>query len=257
MPRTADSTKLLPEGGHWGEYASASVLPNTASGPSVGNFLNRGDIASVAGEIYVCTSTVVGSATWSEIIHAGSTSDVALTGAFSASGAITPTGGIVGTTLGRVSNIPIGGVAYGSLGTDTTVGGTGTTYFSEIWLPSNKTCTGAAVLNGTTAGTDKLILGLANAAGTVVATTALAGTTASGTDAFQSIAFTAPYAAVGPAKYWLIVQVNGNTTKIRTIAASTYLNFGNSAAGTFGTLTAITPATDAGTNEGPIGFVYT
>ncbi len=44
-----------PTGAHWGEYASTSALPNASSGP-VTNHLNVGDLASVLGELYCCTS---------------------------------------------------------------------------------------------------------------------------------------------------------------------------------------------------------
>lgn len=190
------------------------------------------------------------------------TSTLAATGAatlgstLAVTGAITPTGGVVGTTMARVANIPLGPVALASIGTDA-VGVAGTLYYSEIWLPCNKTCTGAGILNGTSVGTDSVIYALANAAGTVVATTALAGTLGAGADTYQQIAFTTPYAAVGPAKYWLIYQVNGTAHATQRIAASTYRNLTGSAAGVFGTLASITPPTSTTADVGPIGYVYT
>lgn len=171
-------------------------------------------------------------------------------------GAITPTGGLVATSNGRISDIPIGAVALGSLGSDL-VHVAGTLYFAEIWLPANKTVTGLAVLNGSADGTHKLIVALANSAGTVVKTSALAGTMSAGTDAFQEIAFTASYAAVGPARYWAIIQCEGITPKTRRIAASTYLNFTGSLAGVFGTIPAsITPPTATEADSGPIVYAY-
>lgn len=179
-----------------------------------------------------------------------------LTSTLAVTGATTLTGGIVSTTLGRVSNIPVGAVAYGSLGTNA-VHVAGTKYYSEIWLPANKTVTGIGVLNGATVGTDKLIVALANSAGTVVANSALAGTTTSGANGFQEIAFTGTYAAVGPARYWIIIQCNGTTDTTRRIATSTYLNWTGSAAGAFGTLGAsITPPTSTTADVGPIAYLY-
>jgi hypothetical protein len=159
----------------------------------------------------------------------------------------------VSTNL-KVSNIGIGSVAYGSLGTDG-VHVAGTTYFSELFIPATVSCTKLAVLNGTTAGTDKLILALYDNTGAFVIGTDTAGTTASGTDAFQEISLTATTTLVGPARYFLALQCNGTTTKTRKIAASTYLNAASSATGTFGTLpTSITVPTSTTADKGPIGY---
>lgn len=173
-----------------------------------------------------------------------------------ATGAITPTGGIV-ATVDRVPNIPIGAVALGSLGTNTTPVA-GTLYFASVWLDANKTITGIAQLNGSAVGTDKTIVSLWNSAGTLVANSDLAGTTCVGTDAWQEVAFTGTYAAKGPGRFWVGVQVNGTTCRLRTIAASTYLNFtGSSTPGAFGTIgSSITPPTATAADKGPIAYLY-
>jgi hypothetical protein len=49
---------------------------------------------------------------------------------------------------------------------------------------------------------------LADSAGNIVAATA-----ASGTDAYQDLAFTAAYNAVGPATYYVLLQCNGGKGK--------------------------------------------
>lgn len=167
----------------------------------------------------------------------------------------TQAAGIAGTSLGQVCNIPIGNTAYGSLGTSG-VHTAGTMYYSEIFLPANKTITGIACLNGATDGTDKLIFALASSTGAVLATTALAGVTSSGTDAFQQIALTATYDAIGPARYFVILQCNGTTATTRKIAASTFRNWASSVAGVFGTIAAITPPTSTVADKGPIAYVY-
>lgn len=176
-------------------------------------------------------------------------------GGLAVTGAITATGGLVATTMTRVPNVPIGSVAYGSLGTNTTLVA-GTQYFSEILLPANKSITGAAVLNGATVGADNGLVFLCNDAGTVVATSALAGAATAGANAFQQRDFTAPYAAVGPGRYWLGYQSNGTTDTLRTIAASTFLNSTGSAVGVFGTVPAITPTTTTTADVGPVGYLY-
>jgi hypothetical protein len=173
----------------------------------------------------------------------------------SASGAATLSGGIVATTPAKISNIPLGGVALASIGTDG-ASVAGTVYYSEIFIPANKTVTSIALLNGTTVGTDKVIYGLYSSTGTLLANTDLAGTLGAGADTFQAVALTTPYAAVGPARYWLALQVEGTTHQNQRIAASAYLNYAGKVAGTFGTLPAtITPPTSTAANEGPIGFV--
>lgn len=255
MARGKTDSKPWGWGSDWGTYSATSELPNVSGAAEQDSNLNVGDTATVSTEKYVCTVAAPSGATWQLMHRNGSTTATTHGGALAVTGATTLTGGIVSATMGEVSNIPLGSVAYGSLGTDG-VHVAGTMYYSELWLPANKTITGIAVLNGTTAGTDKLVLALASSAGAILANTLLTGTTASGTDAFQKIALTATYAAVGPARYFLVLQAEGTTTKTRKIAASTYRNFAAKTAGSFGTLASFTPPTSTTADEGPIGFVY-
>lgn len=155
----------------------------------------------------------------------------------------------------RYSTVPIGQVAYGSVGTNTTPVD-GTIYWAELNIPRAMTLTGAAILNGGTVGTDKVVLGLYDTGGALVANTATAGTTTSGTDAFQPLAFTAA-PSVQPGRYWLAAQFNGTTTRFRTIATLTNIDcLTASATGTFGTLTALTVPTTITADKGPVGYVY-
>lgn len=163
--------------------------------------------------------------------------------------------GIPTTQPTRVPNIPIGAVAYGSLGTNA-VHVAGTIYVSEIFIPFKKTITGLAVLNGATVGTDNLIVALYPAAGgAVLKNSALAGTLSAGPDAFQEIPFTSTYAALG-GLYYAAVQCNGITAKTRRIAASTYLNLTKSFAGAFGTLGSLTVPVATAADAGPIVYAY-
>jgi hypothetical protein len=154
----------------------------------------------------------------------------------------------------KQTTIPIGSVALASLGTDTTPV-SGTIYFSQMNLPA-MTVTNIACLNGSAAATDKYIFGLYNSSGTLVANTALAGVTASGTNAFQSIALTTPYTAVS-GQYFVGVQTNGTTTRLRTIATATYLQMATtSQTGVFGTMAAIgTVPTTVTADVGPICWI--
>jgi hypothetical protein len=155
----------------------------------------------------------------------------------------------------RFSSVPIGSVAYGSLGTNTTLVA-GTAYFSEIMITRPVTLTGIAGLNGATVGTDNGLVALYDSAGQLVANSALAGALAAGANAFQSRAFTAPV-TVEPGRYFIAYESNGTTATLRTIAVSTFIDsLTGSLAGTFGTLTAITVPTTVTADVGPIGFAY-
>lgn len=161
----------------------------------------------------------------------------------------------------RISNIPIGSVAYASLGTSA-VHVAGTLYAAEWQIREAKVLTGMAVLNGATASTDNAIVALYNAAGVAIAWSALAGTLASGANAFQQIAFAgsltgATTVQVKPGIYYAVTQFSGTTTTTRRIAASTFLNTTISQAGSFGTLANLSPLPSATVADvGPIVYGY-
>lgn len=164
--------------------------------------------------------------------------------------------GIVATGRLRYSTVPIGSVAYGSMGTDS-VQVAGSIYVADMAIPRTMTITGIGVLNGSTVGTDKVIYGLYADTGLLLATTALAGTTTSGANAFQEIALTAPIIVRGPARFAIVVQFNGTTDKLRKIAASTFIDvMTQSQTGTFGTIPSIAYSDTFTANVGPIAYVY-
>lgn len=162
------------------------------------NGLNTNKNASIGG-----TLTVTGAST--------------LTGATSVTGALTPTGGI-------------GGAGGFSMPTDFSTGNRGAiattgltqkqivtteSYYAEVFVEGNTTITGISVLNGHTTATQNVFVGLANSSGTIVAKSNT--TTAQGTaDAYQQIPFTSPYSAIGPAKYYVVVQSSQTTGFITT-----------------------------------------
>ncbi len=184
--------------------------------------------------------------------------DLAIGRNLSVAGTLTPSAGVVGSAKSYPSTIPIGSVAYGSLGTDGVMVAN-TIYVGDIFVPVNTTLTGIGMLQGSTSATDKYIYYLfAAAGGPAIATTDLTGTIADGaTNAFLEIPFTAPYAAIGPARYWIGVQCNGTTTKNRKVAASTYLLLCKSYTSTgFGTVNALTVPTSFAATTAPIAYVY-
>lgn len=159
------------------------------------------------------------------------------------------------STLLLVPNIPIGGVAYSSLGTSA-VHVAGTIYVSEILLPGKKTVTGIGILNGATAATDSVIVGIYGAdGGAVLANSSLSGTVATGANIFQTISLTSPI-ELQPGRYFIAFQANGTTTTTRRIAANTYLNAAKSTVGSFGTLGSLTVPTSTTADAGPIGYFY-
>jgi hypothetical protein len=169
--------------------------------------------------------------------------------------AIVPTGGVGAAGGFSVSprNWATGGLParISTDGTDTTPVIT-ETYIAEVFVPANATLTGIALFNGS-AVSGNVKVGLANSAGAVVASSA--STAQSGTDAYQRIAFSTAYAAVGPATYYVLLQVDNTTARFNS---HTFGNFGaaKKTGEVYGTLTTITPPTTFTTALGPIASLY-
>lgn len=190
-------------------------------------------------------------------------STLAVTGAATFTGAITttaaqvPTGGIAaaGGFSASPRNINTGGVpaVTAADGTNTDIVTT-ETYIAEVFVPSNCTVTGVAIFNGG-AVAGNLTIGLADSTGAPIAAAKTASTAASGTDGYQRIAFAAPYAAVGPATYYVMVQGNNTGGDINTHTVGNF-NAQKQTAQTYGTFTAITVAGTFTTAVGPIAALY-
>jgi len=116
----------------------------------------------------------------------------------------------------------IGAVAYSSVGTSTAIASATSMYCSEIDVPASKLVTGLGVLNGATAGgTDKHLVILYDGTGNLLANSAVAGASTSGTNTWQKFNFTSTYFVVGPAKYYACVQSNGTTDTVRMLTTGT------------------------------------
>lgn len=176
-----------------------------------------------------------------------------------AANAILPTGGVT----------PIAGSPNGIYGANfvPTAATTGTStqgvankqWISPVWIPANMTITGLAFLIGTTGGTDKVITALYNNAGTLVAnsSTSASGVTVGTAANMQSVDFTTPYSAVGPARYWASVQVSGTTAFLRTIPANVSVaNVGSKTNTSATPATSITAPTAFTADVGPIVALY-
>lgn len=129
---------------------------------------------------------------------------------------------------------------------------------SELDIPQTMLITGLGVLNGTTVGTDKRVLILYDNGGKVLANSATAGITTASASVYQKHAFTAKYLAVGPARYFACMQVNGttDTTRHSITAVNDNILAGKITGVTFGTVAAITVPSTYTTALGPYYLVY-
>jgi hypothetical protein len=128
------------------------------------------------------------------------------------------------------------------------------TYVSEIWIPCSMTITGVALFNGSNV-TGNVTVGLADSNGLPIAAALSASTAGSGTDAYQRIPFASPYAAKGPATYFLQVQYSSATARYNTH------HVGNHAvtvqtSQTYGTLTSFTVPTAFVADVGNMASLY-
>jgi len=184
---------------------------------------------------YVLTSDSAGAATWQAAgvngvtpVHAGYTT-------FGA-------GGII-NTLNTTSGTSVTPVA-------------GTVYWAAVFIPMAVTLTGVIVTVGTTGGTDAWIGSLYSFNGTVLANSALAGTTAGSANTKMKLPFTGTVTVTGPTVCYIALQSNGTTAKFLAFANATEGFVTGSAAGTFGTLPSVTPGTTYIQNIGPFASTY-
>jgi hypothetical protein len=109
---------------------------------------------------------------------------------------------------------------------------------TDIYVPYYKTWTGAAVLQGTTVTTNKLIVALYGSNGALIANSAVAGVLTTTASTFLNCPFTAKV-NLAPGRYIIGVQATETTDTIRHILARTVLRFrAESVTGTFATVPA-------------------
>lgn len=165
----------------------------------------------------------------------------------------------------KISNIPIGAIALASMGFNTT--DVIQLWMTDIWVPVNRFITKVGVLQGGTATTDNILAAIYDSAGTLLGSSALAGSTLSGPNTFIELTLTLNGSGVaaggvqlyGPGQYYVAVQGSGTTAgAIQTVDAP-YLDIcaGSVAAGSFGTIGAtVTPPTSFTIRKAPFVYVY-
>lgn len=227
---------------------------------------NDGSIASAASATFtspqflICAQGVqssivaIGAEGWAGDLRISD--DVTVVDTTTQTGVITPSAGIapVAQPASIYATLP----ATATSGTDTAFAD-GTTFLTSVFVPYNMTVTGIGYLVGSVGGTDKVIVRIYSSAGTLLAssTTASSGTTAGTAAQVQEIALTSTYAAVGPNRYFIAVSANGNTAKLRTVAAHTGAKtLSGSVALTHAATTAITPPTAFAADKAPFAYLY-
>lgn len=152
-----------------------------------------------------------------------------------------------------------GGTALAALQTSGTAPAANTQIeCSELDIPFSMYLSGLAPLNGTTVGTDKHWVILYDAAGAVLATSAVAGATTSGASTYQKYNFLTPYYLVGPARYFACYGSSGTTDTVRHSITGTNDNIlGGAVTGqVFGTAIAIAAPSTYTTAKAPYFMVY-
>lgn len=136
-------------------------------------------------------------------------------------------------------------------GTDTTPAVT-ETYITRVLIGANCTLTGIALLNGSAVAGNVTAI-LYDKDGNPVAKSA--STAQSGTAAYQQFAFTAPYRAQGPGRYFVGFQFDSTSARFRTHILGQFTAFKKTGE-TYGTATAITSPNSFTTGVGPIASTY-
>ena len=243
---TAGAGAVVVSGGIFATKAIISDSNTSASSSTTGGIIQNGSSAA--------TSVGIGGGN----VNAGGTLTVGgnstLTGTLGVTAASTFTGGAKLATQPTIYPAAGGLWQLATAGTDSACTN-GTSYFVELNVPYNQTLTGLAYQVGSVGGTDKVIVALYNSAGTVVASSAVAGATVGTAAQIQSVAFETPYAAVS-GRYFASVTFDGTTAKFRTYPIPGSKFIAGSEAETFGTVTNITPGTTFTADKGPLCYVY-
>lgn len=177
-------------------------------------------------------------------------------GAVTTTGVDTPTGGIAaaGGFALKANLCHTGGMParVSTDGTDATPVIT-EVYYAQVSIPANVTITGVAIFNGSVASGNYKV-GLFNSSGVLVATSA--STAMSGTDVYQRVPFTATYAALGPATYYVGLFIDNTTARYNAHTFGDFVSAKQTGQVYATGFTTITLATTFTTALGPIASLY-
>lgn len=161
--------------------------------------------------------------------------------------------------MAYVSNIPIGSVAYASVGTNTT-DVSGQLWISDVIVPSNMVISAIGFLQGGTATTDNFLAAIYDGAGNRLGNSNTAGVTLSGASTFAERTLLTPVQLFGPNRYFVAIQGNGTAAgAIQTIPTLTFVGVvAGVLSGAFGTVppTIVVPTTFTA-GQGPIVYLKT
>lgn len=152
-----------------------------------------------------------------------------------------------------ISNYPMGSVALGSIGTNTT-DIAGQFWITEVFVPATKTITKISFLQGGTATTDNTLVAIYDPNGKFLQSSALTGVVLSGANTFQQQTLLSSVTLAGPGVYYVAVQGNGTAAGAIQTLSALYNNVRTGVlAGVFGTVPAsITPPTTFTAANGPV-----
>ena len=160
--------------------------------------------------------------------------------------------------MAHLSNVPIGSVAYASIGTNT-ADINGQLWITDIYVPYNVVVSTIGFLQGGTATTNNVLAALFDGGGNLIANSNLSGVTLSGANTFAERTLLVSAQLYGPNYYYIAVQGNGTAAgAIQTLAASGFIGVKTKIlSGTFGVLpTNIVVPTSFAAGSGPIVYVY-
>lgn len=168
---------------------------------------------------------------------------------------ITPGGTAINASAMNCTNWPINTATDG---TDTTPVA-GTQYYASIYIPGDMFVTGFNFLVGSASTNGNVLLALYDEGGTLLANSALAGTTTTTAAQTQAVPLTVPYKLTGPRYLMVALSFSSTSDRFRSIPA--FCGGGvrsGSQTGVFGTLpNPLTISTTLFTaNTAPIVYPY-
>lgn len=222
------------------------------------------DVSTSSTEIAVGSSATVEQVVWiisesrSQVLVEHPLSIVA--SSITVTGASTPTGGIAPPTAAPGFYAGQWHPVAATSGTDTTPAEK-KLFVTSLFLPVNKKIKGIGYLVGSVGGTNKVVAGLWNSSGELLAHSSetTEGATVGTAAEIQELNLTSEYSATGPAVYFVGVTMNGNTARLRTIPKNTAganVMSGEISITTKNTLAKITAPTEFVADKGAVAWIY-